>query len=114
MENVPRYRENIFHKTSLARCCFQLWHGEQVDEGREQDAAGLDQPRDQQAAGPAAHPRLRQAATVPAAADGTHTRLRQEDELLRETWDTVPIFYWTSNIVLATQLSRQLDQLDRS
>ena len=99
---------------SFAHCFFQLWHGEQVDEGREQDAAGLDQPRDQQAAGPAAHPRLRQAATVPAPADGPHTRLRQEDELLRETWDTVPILYWTSNIVLATQLSGQLDQLDRS
>ena len=93
---------------------FQLWHGQQVDEGGEQDAAGPHQPRDQQAARPPAHPRLRQAAPLPAPADGTHTRLRQEDELLRETWDTVPILYWTSNIVLATQLSRQLDQLDRS
>ena len=47
----------------------------------EQDAARSHQSRDQQAPGPAAHPRLRQAEALPAPADGAHPGLCQKNKL---------------------------------
>ena len=71
---------------------FQLWHRDQVDEGREQDAEGQHQPRDQQVAGPPPHPRLRQAEAVTTTVDGSNLGLCQKNQLLWKTWVELRFF----------------------